>query len=182
MRVIGLAIKYAISKFAKRYDYNVDYLHAMEASAPGSLWRYALTAPLAQRRTTVPPQAYFAAKLIAARQQDCGPCVQLVINMAREAGVNEQTLLDVLAEDDGLLSEDALLAVQFSRGVLAGVADPDVAAAVTRRWGQGALVDLSLAVAFGGFYPVLKRGLGYAQSCSLAPHTGLGRTKFGVTG
>ncbi len=32
-------------------------------------------------------------------------------------------------------------------------------------WSQGAMAEISLAIAFGGFYPMMKRGLGSATAC-----------------
>lgn len=156
---------WSLDHFAQRYDYDVDYLHEMEADAPGSLWRYLLLAPLSQRCSTAPPEAYFTAKLLATQQQDCGPCVRLVVNMAVQAGVDKNLLLGLLRGDADDLHEDTVLVINFTRQILAQESATDYGAAIAQRWGAGAVADLSLAIAFGGFYPTLKRGLGHAQSC-----------------
>ena len=125
-----------------------------------------MTASAAQYRKAAPKDAYFAAKLVSARRADCGPCLKLVVNMAREAGVAESTLISILSEDDQV-SESVRLGMEFAAAVTdrSAVELAELKQSVIEQWGRAALADLSLAVAFGAFFPTLKRGLGHAESC-----------------
>ncbi len=155
-----------LNQFARRYDYDVSYMHTMERDNPGTLWRYMLMVPFSQHRTAVPVEHYFTAKLLSTQAQDCGPCLSLVVQMARQADVDAALLLALLRDDRGSFSSDTALVVDFTRAVLAAVpAAEELRQAVVSRWGAGAAGDLALAIAFGGFYPTLKRGLGRAASC-----------------
>ncbi len=164
---MNFLLKPLLKHFGKRYDYDVSYMMRLEDNAPGTLLRYFLMTPLAQYRRTAPPGAYYAAKLVAGKAADCGPCVRLVCNMAAEAGVDRQLLLHVLRGDDDALPDDVRDAVRFAHAVvdqnhetLNGTRE-----AIHNRWGEGGVADLSLAIAFGGFFPTMKRGLGDAQAC-----------------
>ena len=98
---------------------------------------------------------------------DCGPCLQLVTNMAREAKVDETTLKSILHDDQENLSDEVRLAMRFANAVIdqARVETAETSETVVQQWGKAALTDMSLAVTFGTFFPMLKRGLGHAQSC-----------------
>ena len=157
-----------LKQFGKRYDYDVGYLQAVDRASPGVLWRYLLTTPLTMYRKHAPPAAYFAAKLTATRHYDCGPCARLVCNMALEAGVPRALLVDLLSDAEAELPPEIQQVVAFARAVVEQQPLQAEAPrqAIVRRWGEGALTDLSLAIAYGGFYPTLKRGLGQAEACA----------------
>ncbi len=155
-----------LNRFAQRYQYDVGYMQEMERVSPGTLWRYFLLVPLSMHRSHLPPAHYFAAKLVATAAQDCGPCVRLVMNMAMEAGVEEQLLWHVLQNNVAQLDDGMKPIVAFAHAMIDN--KPEAQALrqeVVALWGEGAIADLSLAISFGGFYPTLKRGLGHAQSC-----------------
>lgn len=155
-----------LPRFSRRYQYDMTYMHEMAENAPGAFFGLLLTAPVAQYRKAAPKEVYFAAKLVSTRRADCGPCLKLVVNMAREAGVAESTLISILSEDDQV-SDHVRLGMDFATAVIdqSAVELAGLKQSVIDQWGRAALTDLSLAVAFGAFFPTLKRGLGHAESC-----------------
>lgn len=59
---------------------------------------------------------------------------------------------------------------RFAAAVAAGTAEAAVLGErIEARLGRTAQVDLALAIATSRFFPTVKRGLGYARSCSLVP-------------
>ena len=66
------------------------------------------------------------------------------------------------------MGETAALAYRFAHASM----DRDMAAAdplrdeIVRRWGDKALVAVSLAITTGRMYPTLKYALGYGKTCS----------------
>lgn len=159
--------KLLLGRFSRRYEYDVSYLHELAEVSPGAFVRYLMSAPLAQYRKTAPVDAYFAAKMVATRRADCGPCLRLVTNMAREAKIDEATLESVLRNQPDGLNENVQLAMRFATAVIDqdAVEVTETHDLIVKRWGQAAITDMSLAVTFGTFFPMLKRGLGHAQSC-----------------
>ncbi len=159
--------KLILRRFSRRYEYDVTYLQEMAHVAPGAFFSYLLTAPLTRYRKAAPKDAYYTAKLVATRRFDCGPCLRLVVNMAREAGVDESTLRSVLGGNEEQVSDGVRLAMRYANAVIDQSAAElaELGETVASRWGQAAVTDLALAVAFGAFFPTMKRGLGYAQSC-----------------
>ena len=159
--------KMILGRFSRRYDYDVSYLHELAEVSPGAFVRYLMIAPLGQYRKAAPIDAYFAAKMVATRRADCGTCLKLVAKMAREANVDQTTVMSVLRDEPDGVSDDVQLAMRFANAVIDqdAVEVAETHQAIVERWGKAAATDMSLAVTFGTFFPMLKRGLGHAQSC-----------------
>jgi len=113
------------------------------------------------------------AALGATRAQDCGACVQIGVNLARGDGVEAEVLRAALGRDSSTpLAEAQRDALHFGRAVtLQERGAADLRERLRNRFGDGAVVELSWAVAVAQFYPVLERAMGFAESCSLVPAT-----------
>ncbi|MEQ9125601.1 MAG: hypothetical protein RIM80_23900, partial [Alphaproteobacteria bacterium] len=123
---------------------------------------------LAAHRFGLPVEVYFAGLLVAVRQADCGTCLDLVMKMARRAGVRRETVRAVLLES---VPEDEPTGVGLAAAFASAVVTWDhrlneLGEAVQRRWGVRGRAGLAAAIAGAGFYPSLKRGLGVAQACA----------------
>ena len=57
-------------------------------------------------REVVPVEASFAAKITGALAEDCGPCTQLVVDMALEAGMAKDQIEAVLRRDPRAMNDD----------------------------------------------------------------------------
>lgn len=152
--------------FAKHYQYDTRYLEAMLRIAPSAFFKFARLFAAASHREAAPPEAAFAAKLYGALHEDCGPCVQLVADMALEAGIETAQIEAVLRGDRSRMSETTDLGYRFAESVAGGMSDAEtLREAIVQRWGEKALVDLSLALAVGRVFPMTKRAMGYARTC-----------------
>jgi hypothetical protein len=155
-----------IRAFEKHYDYDMSYAHRMLRASRAAFLRFSLFSRFAQVREAVPAAPWFAARIAATLFEDCGPCTQLVVRMAEEAGVDGTTVRAIIAGDEAALDEETLLALRFARAVL--LRAPDCGALheqAVRRWGERGVVSLALIIANTRVYPTLKRGLGYAHAC-----------------
>ena len=155
-----------INAFEKHYDYDMGYAHRMLRASRGAFVRFALFSRCAQVREQVPAAPWFAARIVAALYEDCGPCTQLVVRLAEEAGVDSASLRAIVAGDESSLDEETLLGLCFARAVL--TRSPDCAALhdeAVLRWGERGVISLALIIANTRVYPTLKRALGYAHAC-----------------
>jgi hypothetical protein len=160
-------IKRRLVAFEQAYGYDLSYARDILAVSPRALTLFGGVEKLARYRRDVPLEAYYAAKLVAAKAEDCGPCTQLVATMAERAGVAPATLRAVLLGDERAMSTDAALGFRFARAVLAH----DAAAAAFRetivaRWGRHALISLAFAIAAARVFPTVKYALGHGQACT----------------
>jgi len=114
----------------------------------------------------VPAEALYAAKLVAAISEDCGPCTEVVVRMAQEAGVDDDQISAVLERRFEDMTATAALAARFAEGIVAhDPAADECRDAVRSRWGDEGVATLALAIAIGRVFPMLKAGMGFAREC-----------------
>jgi len=157
-----------IRAFERRYDYDARYLHEL-ADLDGATFRAfsSAAARLGRRPGALPAAAWFGARLAAMLAEDCGPCTQLNVDMAREAGVDQNSLRALLAGRPDAAREDAALGFRFAQAVIDDL--PTLAtlrAAVVSRYGAAAPAALGVAVVGARLYPPLKRAMGHAGVCT----------------
>jgi hypothetical protein len=90
-------LKGRIEAFERQYDYDMAYGHEMLSASLPALLRFWQAGRLAQYSDGVPTTALFAARFATAMAEDCGPCAQLVVTMAEQAGVPATTLRAIVA-------------------------------------------------------------------------------------
>src|SRR3954468_11788002 len=103
--------------FARRYGYDVSYLEMMLNCSPAAFFKFAPLMKAAAHREAVPIDASFAAKIVGALAEDCGPCTQLVVDMALEAGMAKDQIEAVLRRDPRAMSDMTRLAFKFADAV-----------------------------------------------------------------
>lgn len=156
-----------IDGFEKTFNYDASYMRHVLRVSPASLMKFALgtRAPDAK---AAPHEALIAAGLVGTLAEDCGPCVQVAVDIATANGVDPAVLRGVLAGDEAAMGETAALAYRFARASLARdmeVCDP-LRDEIVRRWGDKALAAISLAMVASRMYPTLKYAMGYGKTCS----------------
>lgn len=160
-------VQTALRRFDRRYDYDSSYLLELYDASPGAFRRFARLTAAASYRRKAPAGAYFAAKITAAMAEDCGPCAQLAVDMAAEAGVPTDQIRATIDADETAMSDEVGLGHRFARAVLPSEpTGEDPHAEIRDRWGDGALAELALCVTSARMFPQMKRGLGRAQSCA----------------
>ncbi len=156
-----------IAAFERAWSYDASYLREVLAVSPWAFVKFSLVGSLGHGRRA-PPEAVAAAGVVGTLTEDCGPCTQLGVDMARRGGVPADVLRAILAGDEAAMGETGALAWRFARAVLARdmeVADP-LRDEIQRRWGQGGLVDIAMALTTARMYPTLKYALGHGRTCS----------------
>jgi hypothetical protein len=152
--------------FATRYGYDVSYLLMLLNESPSAFFKFAPLMKASAHREVVPVEASFAAKITGALAEDCGPCTQLVVDMALEAGMPKGEIEAVLRRDPRAMSDTTRLAYRFADAVVRRAAEEDeFRDAVRAQWGQKGVIDLTLALQMGRMFPMVKAGLGYAREC-----------------
>jgi hypothetical protein len=152
--------------FARRYGYDVSYLEMMLNHSPAAFFKFAPLMKASAHREAVPIDASFAAKIVGALAEDCGPCTQLVVDMALEAGMPRDQIEAVLRRDPRAMNDASTLGFRFADAVARRSADDDeFRDAVRAQWGEKGVIDLTLALQMGRMFPMVKAGLGYAREC-----------------
>ena len=156
----------ALRAVSKRYGYDTSYLDYMLKESPAAFFKFAPLMKASAHREAVPIEASFAAKITGAMAEDCGPCAQLCIDMALEAGMAKDQIEAVVRRDTRAMTEPTRLGFQFAEAVASPATKADqYRDAVRARWGEKGVIDLAMALQMGRLFPMLKAALGYAREC-----------------
>jgi len=163
------ASREALRGFGQHYDYDVSYLEELMDASSGAFKLFEDAMAMGRYQKAAPIELLALAKIAAMRQQDCGPCTELGVKMAREAKVPEEVIQGALHGGKGLNAEQ-LDVYQYARGVAANEElDPELLPRLQARYGKEIVAELALGIVATRLYPTLKRALGHAKSCSLMP-------------
>ena len=151
---------------SKRYGYDAGYLEMMLKESPSAFFKFASLMKAAGHREVIAVDASFAAKLVGALAEDCGPCTQLCVDMALEAGMAKDQIEAVLRRDPRAMNSATILGFRFADAVVRRSTDAgEFRDAVRAQWGAKGVIDLTLALQMGRMFPMMKAGLGYAKEC-----------------
>lgn len=166
-------LKSSIRRFGKRYDYDTSFMtYVVDASAGAGLRLPALQFFAGFTGPASAGPIWAGAMLASTLDGDCGPCVQLVFDMAVEAGAPAAKLILCL-EGRAAEAGEVGRGFRFAQAAISG--DPaadEMRDEIEAEHGRNAVVAVSIASASGRIYPVLKRGLGFGKSCSNVVHGG----------
>jgi hypothetical protein len=152
--------------FEARYGYDATYLHHLVDTSIGAGLRGAVLPVLSQYRGPAPGHPVWAgASLASVLDGDCGPCVQLVIDLALEAGVDGDALAACVQgapERAGAVG----LGFRFAEAAIRDTPEAlELGARIDTEFGPETRIAASFAAATSRAYPVLKRGLGQGAPC-----------------
>jgi len=155
-----------MAAFEKTFDYDMTYARELLGWSRKGFWRFARLAGMAGYREEVPLSTWYAVKLVGARAEDCGPCTQLVVNMASREGVPGDILRAILRDDLAAMDADTALGWRYARAAVGH--SPDIFALrdeVLQRFGPKAMASLALALTGARMYPMLKYAMGHGHAC-----------------
>ena len=168
-----------IDKFERTWNYDASYLRDVLDADPRALMAFGKVTGIGSYRKDVPPAAYCAAGIVGTMAEDCGPCTQLVIDMAQREGVDPAILRAIVARDVTAMPFEVALAVRFAEASLSHAPEADdLREEVVRRFGKRGLVSLAFALTAARLYPTLKYALGHGRSCTRVTVGGESRPVF----
>lgn len=153
-------------KFARAFAYDVSYMHEIINASPGAAIALSRLPGFYKYRGPKAGLTVWTGALLASTLEgDCGPCAQLVIDMAIANGADPaalQACAEGRPKDAGAMG----LGFRFAAAAIAG--DPaadDLRREIRGEFGSRAAISCAFAAASGRIYPVIKRGLGHGQTC-----------------
>lgn len=166
--MLHFLIHRAIARQERFLGVSLDYLRDLAQTSKAALLKLALIAPLGAHRRRLPREAFHLARLGATMTADCGACVQIALNVARQEGVSVELLEAALDQRLEELPPDYAEVFRFAQAIAQGQDDPERREALEKCYGHEGLVEVAIAIAVSGVFPTLKRALGHAVSCSIA--------------
>ena len=158
--------KESIRQFESRWGYDCEYMYRLLELSPEAFEKFENFMPMSYHQGSVPLEVYWVAKLTASREADCGPCLELGVKMALEAGVSGE-LVNAVARGESLQGELELVRQYANAVASASGIDEELLRFMKSRYGDVVISELGVAIAAARVYPTIKRAMGLAQSCSL---------------
>jgi AhpD family alkylhydroperoxidase len=149
----------------KQLGVPTDYAWHLRDVEPSRLWRFSLIKAIEGPRRFTPSAVWHAAGLAAAMVEDCGPCVQIHVNLALKDRVDPQHLRALVAGELDKVPPHVAIAFRYGDAVARGVMADDLREGIRKAWGERGLIELAFTIATARFYPAIKRGMGYAHTC-----------------
>ncbi len=166
--MIGWLVRRILDRFARKWSYDVRYMRAMFEASPAAFRKFGAVSRLSGHRQAVPVAAAHTARLVGVMHEDCGPCTQLVADMASAAGMADDQIVAVLSADLSTMRDDVALGYTFARALVERRTDlADVREKVRHHWGDRGVIDLTFAAQMTRIYPMVKAGMGYAEACGI---------------
>lgn len=132
-----------------------------------AFFRFSKIFSIAEYRDGLPADAYHVARIVAARDEGCGTCVQIEVNLAKASGVPSALLQAVINRNLDALPPPILDVYQFVEMVVTSAEEDDsLRQKIITHYGERGLVELALAIGTSRFFPIVKRTLGYATTCA----------------
>ena len=145
----------------------LDYLKYMVRTSRPAFFKFIKIMPMANYRRVLTVEAYHVAAILASMAEGCGNCVQIEINMARAAGVDEAILQAIVTGSPQSLDDKLRDVYEFTRAVLRDNAQQEpLRLRVVEHFGDRGLVELGMKIATSRLFPMMTRTLGFSSSCS----------------
>jgi hypothetical protein len=157
-----------LNGFQNAYNYDTTYMKLMLEENINAYETFEAFLPMASFKETMNTNAIFLVKITAMKNEDCGACLQLNIDMAIEAGVDKDLIKDIISNEGKNLNPtlkrlyDFTLLVTNNKQIEQSFYDK-----INIDYSKAMLVEISLAIASAKVFPTLKRVLNDIQSCSV---------------
>ena len=166
--MLSWLIRRKIDAFESEFSYDMDYARDLVGTSLKAMMLFHKATGMGEYREDLPKDAWYAARLVTMRAEDCGPCTQLTATMAERDGQSPEMIRAILSAELGELSDDVRLVVEFTQASLRRDASADpLRKRIVERYGRRGLVSIAFAMLSSRLYPTLKYALGYGHTCSV---------------
>ncbi|WP_295052462.1 hypothetical protein [Sulfuricurvum sp.] len=157
-----------IEGFKTHYNYDTAYMEEMLKISPASYEVFEAFLPMATFVNKAPVDVINIARITAIKNEDCGTCVQLYVDLAIEAGLDKEVAREIIFNKGESLSLDLKLVYDFTLAVSNNeTIDANVSDRMNQTYSREVMMEISLAIAATKVFPTIKRVLNYMQSCSV---------------
>lgn len=163
--MIGFFTRRGVAQMQRRYDYDASYLNDVAQVSGGAAVRLGMLPLLSQYSAGVPADLWAGTAVGSTLDGDCGPCLQLVVNVARERGVAARELRAAL-NGDWEAARNVGLGMRFAQAAIQDGSELEALRdEIAQQFGERAVATLAIVAATGRAWPVIKRGLGHGKVC-----------------
>lgn len=154
--------------FQSHYDYDTTYMKEMLKVSPTAFEKFEAFLPMASFVNNAPKEVIYLAKITAMKNEDCGACLQLNVDMAIEAGVNKDIIKEIVFNEGKNLPSSLKDIYEFTLLVSNNKTIEDTFYdKIYETYSKEVMVEISLAIAAAKVFPAIKRVLNDIKSCSV---------------
>jgi alkylhydroperoxidase family enzyme len=153
-------------RYQRRLGVATPYFDEVVRHAPGALVPILGFVPATAYGSRTPDNVLHMVRLGATVAQDCGTCLEIGVRMARRAGVAANDVEAAVRGRATDLAPELAAAVRFGDRIARLEDAPAERDVIRAHFGEGGLVEASIAAAGAMTFPVLQRGLGFARTCT----------------
>lgn len=154
--------------FQSHYDYDTTYMKEMLSENPKAFETFEGFLPMASFKDKTPNEVLYVVKLTSMKNEDCGACLQLNVDMAVEAGVPKDIIKEVVFNEGKDLSLELKEVYDFTLAVANNETIDDVLSAkINEMYSKDIMTEIALAIASTKIFPTIKRVLNDFHSCSV---------------
>ncbi len=154
--------------FQNHYNYDTTYMKEMLKANPKAFETFQNFLPMASYKEKASVELIFIAKLTSMKNEDCGKCLQLNVDMALEAGVDKEIVKEVVFNEGQNLPEQLKEIYDFSLAVSKKEEVPSfLYDKISEKYSKDILTEIALAIASTKVFPTIKRVLNDFHSCSV---------------
>jgi len=111
--------------------------------SPAAFLRFCSILPLANSRKVLPKDVWFVAQIVALQHEDCGTCLQIGVNLARQARVDPALLRAALDGNCDDMPQEMVDVWRFTKSVVTATDDDSLRETIRGRYGDRGLIELS---------------------------------------
>ena len=167
--MVRLILLLFIARAEARLAEPLDYLRRMLRASIGGLLAFARLTRISLYRRALPVGPFHVVRILAARHEDCGACVQTTVNLAKADGRPLAELRAVVEGRPADLPPDLSDVYRFVDKLLRVTHDEgELRERIRSRYaprGDAVLSEIALVLSATRAFPVTKRALGYATQC-----------------
>lgn len=154
--------------FQNHYNYDITYMKEMLKANPKAFEVFQNFLPMASFKEKASAQIVFVAKLTSMKNEDCGKCLQLNVDMALEAGVNKDIVKEVVFNEGQNLPKELKDIYDFSLLISKNEQVPSfLYDKINEKYSKDVLTEIALAIASAKVFPAIKRVFDDFHSCSV---------------
>jgi hypothetical protein len=157
-----------IEGFKTHYNYDTGYMEEMLKVSPASYEVFEGFLPMATFVKAASIDVINVARITAIKNEDCGTCVQLYVDLAIEAGLDKEIAREIIFNEGKNLSTELKLVYDFTLAVSNNeTISVNLLDQMNQTYSREVMMEISLAIAATKVFPTIKRVLNYMQSCSV---------------
>jgi hypothetical protein len=116
--MIRFLLRRALASAERSYGESLEYLRVVLRASLSAFFRFVRVALVSRYRRALPVGPHHVVRILAAKHEDCGPCVQTTIDMARSDGLSSALLRAVVDGNPEDLPEELADVYRFVGGIL----------------------------------------------------------------